>query len=54
MNIDNYEEALEITLTALQAKREVEKHNLSFNDFTNEIGDKESYTGEEVLNWLGY
>tara|TARA_R110001632_G_scaffold64062_1_gene152589 strand:- start:506 stop:670 length:165 start_codon:yes stop_codon:yes gene_type:complete len=54
MNIDNYEEALEITLTAVQAKREVEKHNLNFNDFINEVGDKESFTGEQVLNWLGY
>ena len=54
MEIDNYEDALEITLTALQAKREVEKHNLSFSDFINEVGDKESYKGEKVLNWLGY
>tara|TARA_R110002167_G_scaffold87625_2_gene236636 strand:+ start:1435 stop:1599 length:165 start_codon:yes stop_codon:yes gene_type:complete len=54
MSIDNYEDALEITLTAVQVKREIEKHSLSFNDFINEVGDKESYKGSEVLNWLGY
>lgn len=46
--------AREQTVTAAQAKREIEKHSLSFEDFVKECGKRASYKGSTVLNWLGY
>jgi hypothetical protein len=49
-----YEEALDATVTRDEAKREIEKHSASWDDFVAEHGDHETYEGETVLGWLGY
>ena len=50
----NYEQACEYVVTKYEAKEEIEKHFSNFNDFLNDIGDKKTYKGSDVLNWLGY
>lgn len=54
MNVFAYDLALTSILTREQAQHEIERHGHDFSDFTSEIGFKESYTGREVLHWLGY
>lgn len=49
-----YDEAIEATLTRARALNEVIKHNLDEQDFLNEMGDRKYYSGQEVLDWLGY
>ena len=49
-----YFEALEAIVTRSEAKREIELHFLSFQDFVEDVGLKKEYKGSEVLNWLGY
>jgi hypothetical protein len=51
---DNYEDAAEATVTRAQAKREILKHDCSWEEFIAEVGDKAFYRGSEVLDWLGY
>lgn len=52
----NYFEACEMVVTRDQAKREIEKHitDGGFAVFLVEVGDRETYQGHEVLDWLGY
>jgi hypothetical protein len=50
----DYSEALAASISIHDAKEEVLKHGLSWRDFLQDIGEKEEYVGEEVLNWLGY
>ena len=52
----NYEQAMEQdnTVKAYQAKQEIEKHYLSFDDFVLEYGEQIEYYTKDVLNWLGY
>ena len=50
----NYEDALEYKLTQKETKNYIRKHGLSFSDFTSDIGIKSVYTGQQVLDWLGY
>jgi len=51
----SYEEAKQFDdITKEEAVREIENHGLEPNDFFNEVGHAEPYTGEEVLGWLGY
>ena len=49
-----YEDAIESEVSALEAKREIEKHSANFDEFLEDVGDKKTYTGQEVLDWLGY
>ena len=51
---DSYEEAMEAEVSADEARREIEKHGLSWQDFLNDVGMKDMYIGQEVLDWLGY
>ena len=51
---DDYDEACDAVLTAPQAKREVEEHGLSWYEFRQDVGFLPSYTGKQVLDWLGY
>jgi len=44
----------EPTITAQQARREVERHGCSWTEFQAENGCSSSYNGWEVLCWLGY
>jgi len=52
--ITTIDEAYGEVLTQERAKREIEKHSLLWEDFVSEVGLKDSYTGKEVLDWLGY
>ena len=50
-----YEEAMENNLiTALEAKKEIEKHDLNFEDFELEYGEYGAYYSKDVMIWLGY
>ncbi|WP_199851926.1 hypothetical protein [Variovorax sp. PMC12] len=50
-----YEEAIEATVTREQARREIAKHDCEgFAQFLADVGDRATYTGKEVLDWLGY
>jgi hypothetical protein len=46
--------AMEATVSKAQARREIEKHNASWAEFVAECGEYESYSGADVLGWLGY
>ncbi len=49
-----YDDAIETEFTTQEAIREIKKHSLDAYDFINEIGQKSVYTGQEILDWLGY
>ena len=49
-----YEEAIETQVTKAEAMREIMKHGIDPNEFLAEIGDREFYSGEVILRWLGY
>lgn len=49
-----YEQAIEETVSKKAALTEVRNHGCSVSEFIEEMGDKENYQGEDVLNWLGY
>ena len=42
------------TLTRPTARKIVQEHGLSFADFENENGNRDTYTGKQVFEWLGY
>lgn len=50
----DYQSACEAVVTKAQARREVEKHGLTWVEFVIDVGDRETYQGREVLDWLGY
>ena len=51
-----YWEACEAEVTRSEAKAEIAKHQVEggWDLFVREVGDKETYSGQEVLDWLGY
>jgi len=48
------EEYRELTLTPRQAAYQIREHGVDPEEFYQEIGTKETYSGDEVLDWLGY
>ena len=53
----NYDEAVEATVSKAEAKREIQKHDWdgdAWETFLEDVGEKEEYLGQEVLDWLGY
>jgi hypothetical protein len=51
----SYEEAMDLDdVTPEEARREIKKHQMNWEDFIADVGEKPSYTGQEVLGWLGY
>lgn len=52
----SYLEACEAEVTREEARREIAKHDVDggFDLFLREVGDREMYSGQEVLDWLGY
>lgn len=51
----SYEQAVELDdVTPNEARAEIEKHNMEWQDFLDDVGMKDTYTGEEILGWLGY
>lgn len=49
-----YDEAIETTVSRDQARREIALHSCDWDAFIADVGDKATYTGAEVLGWLGY
>ncbi|WP_418122281.1 hypothetical protein [Variovorax sp. 160MFSha2.1] len=50
----NYEEACEATVSRARALDEVKRHGCDTAEFLADVGDRATYRGAEVLNWLGY
>jgi hypothetical protein len=51
----NYEEAMqEHIVSAYEARQEIRKHSLDFEDFVSEYGEHEEYYSKDVMIWLGY
>lgn len=51
---DNVNDAMQAIVTRKQALDELRKHGADIEEFFEEVGDKPTYVGEEVLGWLGY
>jgi hypothetical protein len=52
MTENDYREAI---ITHSQALYQLEKHGvIDLEEFHHDLGERETYTGEEILNWLGY
>jgi hypothetical protein len=51
---DYYESAEDTVISKERAKREVEKHSCSWDEFLEDVGERDSYDAQEVLAWLGY
>lgn len=49
-----YDSAEGITISPARARKEVEKHGAEWVEFLQDVGEKEYYDAQEVLNWLGY
>lgn len=49
-----YSESWPEVVTRAQALRELRKHEVDLGEFFEDLGDKEEYSSEEVLGWLGY
>jgi hypothetical protein len=50
----DYESACEATVTRRAALEEIEDHGHDWSSFTAECGDRPTYLGRVVLDWLGY
>lgn len=51
----DYETACEAIVSREEARLEIEKHDCDgFSAFLKDVGDRETYRGREVLDWLGY
>ena len=52
----DYFEACEAEVTREEARLEIAKHDVDggFALFLQEVGDRETYYGQEILDWLGY
>ena len=44
----------EPTVSRAEARHEIARHGLDWQDFTAECGDSVEYNGADVLGWLGY
>ena len=51
---DYYESAEGIIISPERAKKEVEKHSASWEEFVQDMGLRNSYEAQAVLIWLGY
>ena len=52
---DYYNSADGITISRERACQELKAHGLvDFKEFFDELGDKETYSAQDVLDWLGY
>jgi len=52
--MDYYESAEGIIISTERAKKEVEKHGGSWEEFVQDMGLRNSYEAQAVLIWLGY
>jgi hypothetical protein len=51
---DSYEEAAEATVSHKQAKDELARHGHDMADLEADLGKRDHYSDQEVLDWLGY
>tara|TARA_R110002020_G_scaffold57194_3_gene157659 strand:- start:485 stop:664 length:180 start_codon:yes stop_codon:yes gene_type:complete len=50
-----YDSAEDITISRERACQELKAHGLvDLKEFFDELGDKEAYSAQDVLDWLGY
>ncbi len=49
-----YDEACEAVVSRSEAAREIRNHSLEPADFFAECGERDTYRGSVVLDWLGY
>ncbi len=49
-----YEEACEKTFIRKETIQIIKEHQIDPEEFFEEVGYKNEYTGTELLNWLGY
>jgi hypothetical protein len=49
-----YDEAIETTVTKLEAFAEIEQHGIDPEEFLEDMGNHDIYAGADVLAWLGY
>jgi len=52
--MDYYESAEGYTISKERAKKEVEKHGSSWEEFVQDIGLRDIYVAQAVLAWIGY
>jgi len=53
--IDYYESAEDLTITRERALLELARHSCEdFDEFFQDMGDREEYDAQDVLAWLGY
>jgi len=50
----DYEEACEAEVSKASALAEIARHGCDAAEFLAEVGDRATYRGSDVLNWLGY
>lgn len=52
----NFVDACDAEVSREEARLEIAKHDTDggFEQFLKDVGDKETYEGREVLQWLGY
>lgn len=50
----NYDEAIKAEVTAREAETEVTRHHADFEEFQRDHGKHETYSGQVILDWLGY
>jgi|TARA_R110000824_G_scaffold14354_2_gene61098 hypothetical protein len=50
----SYDEACEARVSRCEAQAELDRHSASFEEFVEDCGDRDEYTGRVVLDWLGY
>jgi hypothetical protein len=48
------EEAQQATVSRRMAIQEVMIHGVDLSEFNRDVGIKDTYTGKEILDWLGY
>lgn len=41
-------------VTTEEARREVERHNLEWDSFVEECGERQEYSSTVIMAWLGY
>ena len=53
--MDYYESAEDLTITRDRALQELRDHSCEdFGEFIADLGDREEYSAQSVLDWLGY
>ena len=49
-----YESAEGVTITKQRAIQECKRHGVNASEMFEDIGEREEYDAQEVLDWLGY